>query len=857
MGKLSGLPKAKRLTATRSLRPFPLTSLENSLSPISRIEIPDGLPNQSLRGALSTSTDISSLWSYRKQVASAASVGGIGETKSTDFSGDNFTGTPFPMARSGVRALPDVKEEPNLESSVDLRTPVFPFPTARSGEATLSEEDTSHQQLGDRKSQENQQARDWKGTKDFQRTAPSTRVTSTVFKPMSNGLLDAHAIPSLNFCTTNLLSKLNDALELRRASLGSEYAELSIIAAAEKRKSRSTVMREKYRSLFLSSDDMGMDAEELRHFDDCLTEEMGNENDDGTDQQHEHENVSTVRPLSPSELIDEVERISVPSVSGLAQRLSELLPSLRHYLGDNNEDISEIDLIEKTLIELQDLGKKDGREHLDLSFPGDAEPPIADMTRRANVPKISERPLSVPSPAIAELPGAFSFTNPGRMRSASDSEVDWSKLDSISRIGLSAERCPQRSRSPNGTPRPWNVESSYPWSNSIPLIDISFPTATSPREAFAALPQSKLRQRLSGSSSPNLDDSSPPNAIGLLTLNPTPPFVVTPATVTRRPRNGKRRSRLLGSLSRHVLSGQSYGAATSAIDATSGLATRTNLLHGGDLERSVDPSDRYPTTGFSLPGALVLEDVRSFFSDDGESTCSTTTNRAGRGTRGGRSAGIGPRARIGSFRKRLTTSIRARLPGQANSLHKSVRSTRGHTPACELPTGKAAAAVAAQRLGPVGVGSAPDGTTLPSGVHEATSVSPPEVKAKRLVDRLKVFWWRGSELLRSMSGRGTASNSASAGTSAAEVSGIRRRRGKTRGEASGGPAGARRRPRLVCPGRRLGRAGRSRDPTEEDGWSEDGESMTDWSGTQEYDARATAMARDIGVGVASAFVIRE
>ena len=404
------------------------------------------------------------------------------------------------------------------------------------------------------------------------------------------------------------------------------------------------------------------------------------------------------------------------------------------------------------------------------------------------------------------------------------------------------------------------MESSYPWSNSIPLIDISFPTTTSPREAFAALPQPKLRQRLSGSSSPNLDDSSPPNAIGPLNVESNSVTVIHGDSLpraNRRPRNGKRRSRLLGSLSRHVLSGQSYGTATSAIDATRGLATGTNLLHGGDLERSVDPSDRYPTTGFSLPGALVLEDVRSFFSDDGESTCSTTTNRAGRGTRGRRGTGTGPRARIGSFGKRLTTSIRARLPGQANSLRKSVRSTRGHIPAFGLPIGKAAAAVAAQRLGPVGVGSAPDGTTLPSGKHKATSVSPPDVKAKRLVDRIKVFWWRGSELLRSMSGRGTASNSASAGTSAAEGSGNRLRRGKTRGEASSGQAGACRRARLVRQGRRMGRAGRSRDPTEEDGWSEDGESMTNWSGTQEYDAGATAMARDIGVGVAAALVIRE
>ncbi len=39
----------------------------------------------------------------------------------------------------------------------------------------------------------------------------------------TSGLLEAHAIPSLNFSSINLLAKLNDALELRRASLGSDF----------------------------------------------------------------------------------------------------------------------------------------------------------------------------------------------------------------------------------------------------------------------------------------------------------------------------------------------------------------------------------------------------------------------------------------------------------------------------------------------------------------------------------------------------------------------------------------------------------------------------------------------------------
>src|SRR5205807_121550 len=124
-------------------------------------------------------------------------------------------------------------------------------------------------------------------------------------------------------------------------------------------------------------------------------------------------------------------------------------------------------------------------------------------------------------------------------------------------------------------------------------------------------------------SSTNIDPSSPPNAIGILSSNPTLQLVATTVKATRRPRNGQS-LHPLGFISRNVLTGQSSDA---AIDAASGLATATNLFHSSDLERAVDPGDRYPTTSLSTPSTLLLEDVHSFFSDDDESNCSTTTNR--------------------------------------------------------------------------------------------------------------------------------------------------------------------------------------------------------------------------------------
>jgi hypothetical protein len=743
--------------------------------------------------------------------SSTTSVSGFDKTTLNDFCGENMAAdSRSSMTRSGARALPDVKEEPTLESSVDMLT-VFTCSSAGNSLGTVTQEEPSHRQMDDRKPPENQHPRDEQNTRDLQSGVPSTRAASMVFKPMSNGLLDAHGIPLPNFSTVNTLSKLNDAQGLRRASLGSAYAELAITPRADKRKSTSTVMREKYQSLFLSLDDMSMDAKDLGQFDtDGLIQQTSDGNDEA-DEPEELDKAPTLRHLPSSELIDEVQRISVPSVTGLAQRLQGLLPSLRHHLVDKGETLSEAEPIEKTFVELHDLGRKDDNEKLDDPVPDVAETQHVDHLRRSHS-KVSERPLSLPPLEIAEFPGSFDFPTPRRIRSASESKADWPKSDEINRVGVPTHQSPRLSRSPNGTSRPWNVESSYPWSNIIPLIDIRLPPAIPPRATIAALPQSSLQQGVSGSTLPFPSNSeSPPDATGPLTPKPTlsrKSFLVTPANA-RRPISSKRRSRLVGSLSRRVLSGQSC-TTTASIGATDapGIPSGPNVLHGGNFERAVDPGDRYPTSGLAPPGALALDDVHSFFSDDDESNCSTTANAAGGGIRGRRGPGIMPRARVGSLRMRLASSIRARLLGPHGSLRKSIKSPTRHASGSKECPGKVATTevVALHPVRVVGAGSAsPTSAALPaSGVEMETVISeampPTEVKPMRLMDRLKVFFWRGSQLLRSMSGRGTARNSG-ADTSG---SGDHLAHAAVRRTASSGAAGVLRRARLVRRGRGAG-----------------------------------------------------
>lgn len=615
---------------------------------------------------------------------------------------------------------------------------------------------------------------------------PTPRAPSQVFKQPSSGLLDTHAIPSLNFSSINLISRLNDALELRRASLGSDFANLMLPASGSpKRHSTSTIIREKYRSIFLSFDDMAASRDQFIDFADSPENTELNVFADeifrpGSEQPH----LSALRPLSPAEFLDELERISVPSVNGLTQRLSELLPSLRRHFSETGEDSDLQDPIENTINEIRELGKIASAEEQQI--------PIMEMDWRKSLHIRSRsmndqlrvqnswpsRPVSVPPPELSELPGSFSFAHPGRLRSLSDSEVDWSLIERINRLARNSNReLKGLSPSPRD-PRPWNLESSYPWSNSVPFFDIQFPVTPSngtpspvPRKASPYRPS---QLRLLSNDTSEVAETTEASSIGLpgpLTSNPATHGLTSrqsplPAATTHRRHH--RKTGLLGSISQRVFqkSGLASGIALSETSTLNVSGRRTLLTEGTD--RAVDPGDRYPITALSPPSALNLDDVHSFFSDDSNASQRQREQR----TRGG------------SFRKRLTSSLRARLPSSSRSIHKASSTMSRHqrvsTHTILIPSS--------------------DPVSEPQDVQ---SVPPPacmsrtEVKAKKLVDRLKTILWRSGELLRSMSHR------------------------KSR--------------RLV---------------DQDEHWSENGESLQDLRvpvgvTSGEYDAGRTAMARDI------------
>jgi hypothetical protein len=163
-----------------------------------------------------------------------------------------------------------------------------------------------------------------------------------------------------------------------------------------------------------------------------------------------------------------------------------------------------------------------------------------------------------------------------------------------------------------------------------------------------------------------------------------------------------------------------------------------------------------------------MDEVQSFFSDDSSAT--------------GRDRHHVQRQRGNSFRKRLTTGLRGRLPG---AQHPKGVKDRPAT-ACETEQRQYQEGSGAPLLVPVRDGATSAG---------AAGMSRTEFRAKKLVDRLKVLFWRGGELLRTMSGR--------------------------RRNAHG------------------------LDETDDEGWSEIGASGLDLFDAPEYDAGATVMSDSI------------
>jgi len=731
-------------------------SIAGSVSPISTLIATENSPT-ACRDSVST-THLSVNWSYRKPIPSSMTpVDSPKDSSSVKRNSvESTTDLRFSSYRPHAVQLPDLKEE--SETSLDRNSNVFRFPRPGSGVPLVPIDKIRR-------------------NRDPLSPRAESAHNSTFKSHHAHSLSETRGIPSLQFSQINLFAKLNDAFESRHRSSMDGYA---IFVAPTPERSGNTdndMIREKYRSLFGSLD---AENEPEEHFDD------GNSQHEGVDEQNEefsrHATVAftapTLRPLSPDELIAEVDRISIPSINGLTQRLSEFLPSLKKYYQPGGETLDEEageeegestikdpvdEAVEVTINEIRSIGKELESENskTDLAEEDYAEPspsksynlrPVsADIRPKSTPPE--KRPVTplnlIQQKLIGENTHLAELDTPTpaalRSRSLSDSNLDGPSHHMRIPDAVCTSRHPLIGRSPPES-RPWNLDTSYPWAYTNPDIAIALPATTQRKSATKPAP-SPLRLRISSSSrrsssrsgtSATLQASAhrPPSSAGDPTCSTADTFQPRRTHPQRGPGSGRAppsaaatrkpsKRTLLGSLSRRIglarsHSAQSQPAATTGTAASapaapasiaapvSAAALAAALPPGAaspppaDPARPVDPGDRYPTSALLSPAGAAFAfafdgEARSFFSEE-----SSVGGRASDGGGGG--------VRAGRLRRRITAW-----------------------------RGKAAPAA------PV----APLGGQPPYECVDAMGRT--EVRARRLLERVKALWYRGGEILRTMS----------------------------------------------------------------------------------------------------------
>jgi hypothetical protein len=581
------------------------------------------------------------------------------------------------------------------------------------------------------------------------RSVDTTQQSYLPPRPPRMSLSELREIPSLNFSRMDLFDKLNAELETHISRSSKSLAGVRGERRSGPRRSSllhpasTDQIRERYTSFFTDPED----SELLEHFstealdlpDQPQADTGKNQND--ADIRSIKSFARSVRPMSIQQMLgmaSEVDRLPVPSVAALSERLSTLLPSIKHlhiycapgdqtalneaidrihYLGQPDgeapllrsstglhqlaaiaDNIATNGTHDSAFLEVQ----KSGRLMKELPpLPEDCEKfSLSDSGLDRNTTLITEgvtsaSELETPKPALLR----------GKSLSVINSKGENLSLECASRhsLGMSAQNL-----------RPWNLDENYPWCGDSPGIKINFPTPvlrrhSSPPKLVHTKSKTSVKTKSESEETLNPDSTLPSSPMILHSET------ITPTVLTLHDRKSSKKS-LIGSLSRRI-----------------GLSTRVQsgaIGREGVLVGRASPGDRYPSTSLQSPHGNI-EDVRSFFSD------STEEEHEGE--------------QHGSFRKQIT-SFRDK--------------------SSKVPSGHVSAAYS-QSLD-VHRGRSLDQYGRPSNVRTTASlfddrftepVTPQnydgmvgmgrvEFRVKRVAERLRHIWLKGGQIIRSLSQRG-------------------------------------------------------------------------------------------------------
>jgi hypothetical protein len=580
-------------------------------------------------------------------------------------------------------------------------------------------------------------------------------------------LAETRDLPSLNFSRMDLIDKLNDALHVRSTKsmevVGRSDLPTIYHPSPQRPQSTDPTLWDRYTSFFNKPEDFPPEVEEVDESDDDEAEEVveAGGTESNRDSKAVSESESARRPLSPEErmlnVATQVNRLSIPSVNGLSERLSELLPCLRDL---NLDTVLANDRIAHTLDDIHQLGQvhsaRPGTVMSTRTSAGfrtlaeRAEEFVRNGTHDSVIPR---RTLGL-NKELPPLPTSLSLDKVSGLQSADGKSSYLSgSISAPSDITNLLERPASavlRNKSPlteeevrNLLPpemnpiargskrslvvsslssRPWNLDENYPWARSNLHIDLTAPDQVHHRDGLAAEVARHRGTRsldctltgdLLGNTTSGID-------IGSIVsdLDPTASLTTLQLTgvSTQHTRKHSKRS-ILGSLKLKMGIGHSHHD-----DTTRSLPTSPGLR--SIEEPTHNPGDRYPTTALTPPVGFNLDEVRSYFSDD-----SAESNKERKTPKGRRWTGL-------KSKNRATHPD----PSRGQSLDGGLGDSRPYD-AGSMSERIGIDSSAAYTLDGIGMGKI-------------------EFRIKRFGEKLRFLFAKGGELIRSLSTRSRSKKSA-------------------------------------------------------------------------------------------------
>jgi len=580
-------------------------------------------------------------------------------------------------------------------------------------------------------------------------------------------LAETRDLPSLNFSRMDLIDKLNDALQVRSTKsmevVGRSDLPTIYHPSPQRPQSTDPTLWDRYTSFFNKPEDFPAEVEEVDESSDDEAEEVveAGGTESNRDSKAVSESESTRRPLSPEErmlnVATQVNRLSIPSVNGLSERLSELLPCLRDL---NLDSVLANDRIAHTLDDFHQLGQvhsaRPGTVMSTRTSAGfrtlaeRAEEFVKNGTHDSVIPR---RALGL-NKELPPLPMSLSLDKVSGLQSADGKSSYLSgSISAPSDITNLLERPASavlRNKSPlteeevrNLLPpemnpiargskrslvvsslssRPWNLDENYPWARSNLHIDLTAPDQVHHRDGLAAEVARHRGTRsldctltgdLLGNTTSGIDIGSI-----ISDLDPTASLTTLQLTgaSTQHTRKHSKRS-MLGSLKLKMGLGHSHHE-----DTTRSLPTSPGLR--SIEEPTHNPGDRYPTTALTPPVGFNLDEVRSYFSDD-----SAESNKERKTPKGRRWTGL----------KSKNKSVHPD-PSRGQSLDGGLGDSRPYD-AGSMSERIGIDSSAAYTLDGIGMGKT-------------------EFRIKRFGEKLRFLFAKGGELIRSLSTRSRSKKSA-------------------------------------------------------------------------------------------------